>query len=283
MKVVGERLQKLLARAGIASRRAAEELIVGGRVTVNGAVVTELGTKADAARDDVRVDGERLPHPRAQVLLLHKPPGVVTTLSDPEGRPTIRHYLPARFERVFPVGRLDFNSSGLLLLTNDGELAARLLHPRHRIPRTYRVKIHGHPTAAALGQLRRGVKLDDGVTGSAQVDVERTLPSKAWLRFTIREGRRREIRRMCEAVVYRVDRLVRIRFGPIELGRLEPGDWRPLREEEVEALRAAVGLAARAARDANLTSRTPAAKHRRSSRKRAAMRGVEQSGSSRGS
>jgi len=279
---VEERLQKLLARAGIASRRAAEQLIIGGRVTLNGAVVTELGAKADAARDDVRVDGERLPRPRAQVLLLHKPPGVVTTLADPEGRPTVRHYLPARFERVFPVGRLDFNSSGLLLLTNDGELA-RLLHPRHRIPRTYRVKIHGHPTSAALAQLRRGVRLDDGVTGSAQVDVERTLPSKAWLRFTIHEGRRREIRRMCEAVGYRVDRLVRIRFGPIELGRLEPGDWRPLREEEIEALRAAVGLGARAARDANLTSRTPAAKHRRSSRKRAAMRGVEQSGSSRGS
>ena len=278
-----ERLQKLLARARIASRRAAEQLIVAGRVTVNGTVVIELGAKADPARDDVRVDGERLGHPRAQVLLLHKPPGVVTTLSDPEGRPTVRHYLPARFERVFPVGRLDFNSSGLLLLTNDGELAARLLHPRYRIPRTYRVKIHGHPTPAALGRLRRGVKLDDGVTGPAQVDVERTSPSKAWLRFTIREGRQREIRRMCEAVGYRVDRLVRIHFGPIELGRLEPGDWRPLRDEEVEALRAAVGLAARVDRDANLTSRTPAAKHRRSSRKRAAMRGVEQSGSSRGS
>ena len=155
------------------------------------------------------------------------------------------------------------------------ELAARLLHPRHRIPRTYRVKIHGHPTSAALAQLRRGVRLDDGVTGSAQVDVERTLPSKAWLRFTIHEGRRREIRRMCEAVGYRVDRLVRIRFGPIELRELDPG--------QIGALRAAVGLSAATSRSANLTSSEPAGKHQRSSRARAAMRGVEQSGSSRGS
>ena len=143
---------------------------------------------------------------------------------------------------MFPVGRLDFHSSGLLLLTNDGELAGRLLHPRFRIPRTYRVKVRGHPSAAALDRLRRGVKLDDGVTGPAQVDVETLLPTKAWLRITIREGRRREIRRMCEAVGHLVDRLVRVRFGPIELGRLEPGKWRPLAERELEELRAAVGL-----------------------------------------
>src|SRR5437867_927728 len=264
--MAAERLQKILAQAGVASRRAAEALIRAGRVSVNGAIVTELGTKADAAKDEVRLDGERLRPPRARVLAFHKPPSVVTTLSDPEGRPTIRSCLPGNFDRVFPVGRLDFHSSGLLLLTNDGELAARLLHPRFRIPRTYRVKVRGHPDAAAIGRLRRGVKLDDGVSGPAEVEVEARLPAKAWLRVTIREGRRREIRRMCEAVGHLVDRLVRVRFGPIELGRLEPGDWRPLREEEIEALRAAVGLGARAARDANLTSRTPAAKHRRSSR-----------------
>jgi 23S rRNA pseudouridine2605 synthase len=280
---VEERLQKLLARAGLASRRAAEQLIVAGRVSVNGTIVRELGAKADPERDDVRVDGERLARPRAQVLLLHKPPGVVTTLSDPEGRPTVRHYLPPGFDRVFPVGRLDFNTSGLLLLTNDGELAARLLHPRHRIPRTYRVKIHGRATPQAIGQLRRGVKLDDGLTGPAQVDIDQQLPTKTWLRFTIREGRRREIRRMCEALGYRVDRLVRVRFGPIELGRLEPGELRALRDDEIDALRSAVGLRSSSERNLNLTSRTSAAKHRRSSRKRAAMRGVEQSGSSRGS
>jgi len=237
-----ERLQKLLAQAGVASRRAAEALIRAGRVSVNGEVVTELGTKADVSRDDVRVDGERLRRPTLRLLALHKPPGVVTTLSDPEGRPTIRGCLPSRFDRVFPVGRLDFHSSGLLLLTNDGELAGRLLHPRFRIPRTYRVKVRGHPSAAALGGLRHGVKLDDGVSGPAQVDVERLLPAKAWLRITIREGRRREVRRMCEAVGHPVERLVRVRFGPIELGRLEPGRWRPLDEREIAALRAAVGL-----------------------------------------
>jgi 23S rRNA pseudouridine2605 synthase len=280
--MAAERLQKVLAKAGVASRRAAEALIRGGRVSVNGAVVTELGTRADATKDDVRLDGERLRQPRARVIALHKPPGVVTTLSDPEGRPTIRSCLPGKFDRVFPIGRLDFHSSGLLLLTNDGELAGRLLHPRFRIPRTYRVKVRGHPGAPALDRLRRGVKLDEGLSGSAQVEVERLLPAKAWLRITIREGRRREIRRMCEAVAHPVDRLVRVRFGPIELGRLEPGKWRPLGERELEALRAAVGLALRSPK-ARLTSRTSAVKHRRSRREHVAMRGVEQSGSSRGS
>jgi 23S rRNA pseudouridine2605 synthase len=265
-----ERLQKLLARAGIASRRAAEGLILGGRVSVNGRIVAELGAKADPEADDVRLDGERLRRPRPRILVLHKPDGVVTTLSDPEGRPTIRTCLPPGFERVFPVGRLDFHSSGVLLLTNDGELAARLLHPRYRIPRTYRVKVHGHPSPAALAGLRHGVKLDDGVTGPAQVDVERLLPAKAWLRITIREGRRREIRRMCEALGHAVDRLVRVRYGPVELGRLEPGRWRSLAEHEVEELRAAVGLRSHGV---TLTSRDPVAKQPRSSRKRGDARG----------
>lgn len=280
---MAERLQKLLARAGVASRRAAEELIRAGRVTVNGAVVTELGTKGDLGKDDIRVDGERLREARPRVFLFHKPAGVVTTLSDPEGRPTIRSCLPGNFERVFPVGRLDFNSTGLLLLTNDGDLAGRLLHPRYRIARTYRVKVGGHPSEATLRRLRHGVKLDDGVTAPAQIDVEKLLPAKAWLRVTIREGRKREIRRMCEAVGHRVDRLVRIRFGPIELGHLQPGDWRPLADAEVDALRSLVGLSARGVGKGALTSRKPAANHGRSSRKHAAMRGVEQSGSSRGS
>ena len=281
--MAAERLQKLLARAGIASRRAAEQLILAGRVSVDGRIVAELGAKADPEANDVKLDGERLRRPLPRVLVLHKPDGVVTTLSDPEGRPTIRSCLPPGFARVFPVGRLDFHSSGVLLLTNDGELAARLLHPRYRIPRTYRVKLHGHPSPASLARLRHGVKLDDGVTAPAQVDVERLLPAKAWLRITIREGRRREVRRMCEALGHPVDRLVRVRFGPVELGRLEPGRWRSLAEHEIDALRAAVGLGSGGVRDVTLTSRNAVAKHARSSRKRAAMRGVEQSGSSRGS
>jgi len=237
----GERLQKILARAGVASRRAAETLIRAGRVTVNGRVVGELGTKADPSVDDVRLDGERVRAQRFRYLLLHKPIGVVTTLDDPERRATVRDFLPKGFDRVYPVGRLDYHSSGLLLLTNDGELAARLLHPRYRIPRTYRVKILGRLSPEGLGRLRRGVKLDDGMTGPAEIDVERRLEGKTWLRITIREGKRREIRRMCEALGYRVDRLTRIRFGPIELGRLPAGQWRPLEAPEVEALRAAVG------------------------------------------
>ena len=237
----GERLQKILARAGVASRRAAEELIRAGRVTVNGEVVRELGAKADAQADDVRLDGERLRAQRLRYLLLHKPVGVVTTLDDPERRTTVRDLLPADLDRVYPVGRLDYHSSGLLLLTNDGELAMRLLHPRYRIPRTYRVKILGHLTPEKLARLRRGVRLEEGMTGPAEVDVERRLEGKTWLRITIREGKRREIRRMCEALGYRVERLTRIRFGPIDLGRLPAGQWRPLEAPEVEALRAAVG------------------------------------------
>jgi 23S rRNA pseudouridine2605 synthase len=236
-----ERLQKILARAGVASRRASEELIRAGRVTVNSRVVRELGTKADAVADDVRLDGERLRAQRLRYLLLHKPVGVVTTLDDPERRTTVLDLLPAALDRVYPVGRLDYQSSGLLLLTNDGELAARLLHPRYRIPRTYRVKILGRLTTEALARLRRGVKIEGGMTGAAQVEVERQLEGKTWLRITIREGRRREVRRMFEALGTRVDRLMRIRFGPIELGRLRPGEWRPLEASEVEALRSAVG------------------------------------------
>lgn len=278
-----ERLQKILAHAGHASRRAAEELIRTGRVTVNGRRVTELGSKADPQRDDVRLDGERVRAERHRVLMLHKPPGVMTTMVDPEGRPTIRHFLPDGGERVYPVGRLDFNTSGLLLLTNDGELAARLMHPRYGIPRTYRVKINGSPSPATLARLRRGVKLDDGFTGPAEVEIERSLPTKSWLLVTIREGRRREIRRMLETVGHLVDRLVRVRFGPIELGRLAIGALRELDPPQIDALRAAVGLGPKNSGRTNLTSPGSTGTHQRSSRARAAMRGVEQSGSSRGS
>jgi 23S rRNA pseudouridine2605 synthase len=241
--MAAERLQKLLARAGFGSRRAAESLVLEGRVSVNGVVVTELGAKADPARDDVRLDGERIRDERPVHLALHKPTGVVTTLADPQGRPTIRTLLPADAGRVHPVGRLDFASSGLLLLTNDGELSAALLHPRSGVPRTYLVKVGGRPGSGTLARLRRGVKLDDGVTGPAEVEIDEQLPTKTWLRITIREGKRREIRRMFETLGHTVDKLMRISFGPIEIGRLRPGTWRPLSTAEVESLRRAAGLA----------------------------------------
>jgi pseudouridine synthase len=242
--VPAERLQKILARAGIASRRAAEELIRTGRVTVNGVTVTELGTRADPARDEIRVDGERLPKRPPVYVVLYKPVGVVTTREDPQGRPTVRELLPPDLQHLFPVGRLDFRSAGLLLLTNDGDLAARLLHPRAQIPRVYRVKVDGRPSQRALGRLRRGVRLEDGVTGPAEVEIEELRPGKTWLRITLREGRRREVRRMCEAVGHPVDKLLRVRFGPLELGRLRPGQWRLLSPLEVERLRQAAGLRA---------------------------------------
>lgn len=252
-----ERLQKLLARAGVASRRGAEELVLAGRVTVNGAVIDQLGSRADPRVDDVRLDGERLRDERPTFFALHKPTGVVTTLEDPQGRKTIRPLLPSDAGRVFPVGRLDYNSAGLLLVTNDGDLAAALLHPRNQVPRTYLVKVSGRPTRSTLARLRRGVKLDDGKTGPAEVEIEQELPTKTWLRVTIREGKRREVRRMCESVGHKVDKLVRVSFGPIELGRLRVGTWRPLSGDEVEALRSAAGFTPPRAR------RTPP-KHRSS-------------------
>jgi pseudouridine synthase len=239
-----ERLQKVLAHAGVASRRAAERLIVEGRVTVNGRVVTELGTRVDPARDAVKVDGTRL---RAVSrirthLLLHKPRGYVTTLSDPQGRPTIRDLIGGVKSRVYPVGRLDFHSEGLLLLTDDGELARDLMDPRRRVPKTYHVKVRGKPDAASLERLRRGVLLDGRRTRPASVKTLRP-GENPWLEMTIVEGRNRQIRRMCLAVGHRVVKLRRVRFGPLELGRLGPGEHRPLTGDEVERLRRAAGAA----------------------------------------
>ena len=293
---MADRLQKILARAGVASRRAAEELIVAGRVSVNGRVVTRLGSVADPAHDEIRVDGHRIARAPARTVMLHKPAGVMTTLSDPRGRQTVRDLLPKELGYVFPVGRLDYQSAGLLLLTNDGELAEALLHPRSRIARTYRVKVDGHPDEHAIARLRRGVRLDDGMTGPAEVNVEEKRPGKTWLRITIREGKRREIRRMCEAVGHLVDRLVRVRFGPIDLDRLRPGEWRPLSAGELLLVRRACGLGRhgkRAVKETRsdrtserrrvLTSRDAAVKQSGSRRRSAQRRGVEQPGSSRGS
>ncbi|MEW6271385.1 MAG: pseudouridine synthase [Thermodesulfobacteriota bacterium] len=231
----------------MASRRAAEDLIREGRVRVNGQVVHELGTKADPSRDRITVDGRAALPRRLHYVAYHKPVGVVSTMADPEGRPAIGDVVRGLREHVFPVGRLDFESSGLVLLTNDGELAQRLTHPRFQIPKVYRVKVRGRPDDAALERLRRGVRLADGMTAPAEVTVESVLPSKARLRIVLREGRQRQVRRMCEAVGHPVDKLARIAIGPLRLGTLRSGEVRELTPREVLALRRAVAGRAPAA------------------------------------
>jgi 23S rRNA pseudouridine2605 synthase len=239
----GERLQKLLSSAGIASRRHAEELITAGRVAVNGVVARELGTRADPAHDVVTVDGERLMTggPR-RTLVLHKPRGVVSTMADPEGRPTVRDLVRGVGERLYPVGRLDLQTSGVLLVTNDGTLAARLLSGEQGIERVYQVKVDGRPTPRTIERLRRGVRLGAGTPVVAGVRVLREMPTKTWLEMRIRRGQWH--------VVRRVDKLERVAFGPIELGSLKPGAIRELTRGEMQALREAAGLSA---------SRSPAA------------------------
>lgn len=207
-------------------------------------MVTQLGTKANPQTDRITIDGRLLrPAEDLVYILLNKPVGVVTTLSDPEGRPTVRQLLPDVRARVFPVGRLDFHSSGLLLLTNDGELALRLTHPRYGTRKTYRVKVKGTPTAETLAQLAAGVRLEEGITAPAEVRLDRSQEGKSWLEIIIGEGRKREIRRMCERIGHPVEKLTRVRLGPLKLGRLAPGEHRPLTEREVDALRHSVGLA----------------------------------------
>ena len=234
------RLQKILAQAGIASRRTAETLIADGRVTVNGKTVRELGTKADGARDDIRVDGRRVkPTERRRYILLYKPAGVVTTLSDPERRRTVIDLLPGVREYVYPVGRLDYDTEGLLLLTNDGDLAARLTHPRHGVERTYEARVAGTPDEKALERLRRGIPLD----GRRTLPAEISLLNKGHgdrdgvLAITIREGRNRQVRRMCEAVGHPVRKLIRVGIGPLSDRGLKPGTWRELTAHELRVLK----------------------------------------------
>jgi 23S rRNA pseudouridine2605 synthase len=241
-----ERLQKILSRAGLASRREAERWIVEGRITVNGTVVRKLGSQADPAKDSIKVDGKRI-KPAASPLYyaFHKPPGVITTLNDPQHRPDLTPYLARLGEkkRVFPVGRLDYNTTGLLLLTNDGDLALRLAHPRYGVKKLYRAKLSACPTDQDLEQLRKGVRLDDGMSAPARARVIDKLKKNAWVEVEVQEGRKREVRRMFEALGYFVEKLVRIRIGSIALGPLPLGELRPLSQIEVKALKREVGLA----------------------------------------
>jgi len=239
----GERLQKVLARVGRGSRRACEELIAAGRVTVNGEVAA-LGRRVDPDRDQVAVDGVRVSvRPDHVYYLLNKPAGVITTASDPRGRPTVLSLVPSS-PRVFPVGRLDAGTEGLLLLTNDGDLAHRLAHPSFGIEKEYLAEVEGRASAAALRRLRQGVELEEGMTAPAKVTV---IPP-AGLRITIHEGRKRQVRRMCDAVGLPVLRLVRTRIGPLADRRLPPGSWRELTRDEVRALEEAVASRAGGAR-----------------------------------
>lgn len=231
-----ERLQKLLSRAGVASRRAAEQLMLEGRVTVNGTTVRELGTKADPAGDEIRVDGRRVKFAdEHRYLLLNKPRGYMTTRSDPEGRPTVIDLLKGVREYVYPVGRLDYDSEGLLILTNDGDLAARLTHPSHEVPRVYEARVLGEPDRHDLDRLARGVTIDGRRTHLAEV---RALRPDV-LQVTIHEGRNRQVRKMCEAIGHPVTHLKRVAIGPIRDGRLKLGAWRELTPEEVRKLRSA--------------------------------------------
>ena len=238
-----ERLQKVLAARGVASRRAAEELIREGRVSVDGRVVLELGTKVDPERATIRVNGRPLGRPRPVYLLLNKPRGYLTTASDPEGRRTVYDLVDTR-ERVFPVGRLDMDSEGLLLLTNDGELANRIAHPRYRIDKEYHALVEGTPTPQQLDHLRRGgLPLDGRRTSPAEIGVLERGPEGTWLRVVIHEGRKRQVRRMLEEVGHPVRRLRRVRLGPLTLAGLPAASHRPLTAPELARLRRLLGLA----------------------------------------
>ncbi len=235
-----ERIQKILSHAGVASRRTAETLIADGRVTVNGHTVSELGSKADLATDDIRVDGRRVKSDaRRRYVLLYKPRGVVTTLSDPQRRRTVMDLLRGVTEYVYPVGRLDYDTEGLLILTNDGDLAALLTHPRHGVERTYEAHVAGMPDADALARLRRGIPLDGRRTLPAQAEVLNPghRETEGVVRLVITEGRNRQVRRMLEAVGHPVDRLVRTRIGPLSDHALRPGYWRDITPAEVASLR----------------------------------------------
>ena len=239
-----ERLHKLMARAGVGSRRTCEKMIKEGRVQVNGKVVTELGTKVDPTKDKVWFVGRllKLTPETKEYLLLHKPPGYVTTVTDPWGRPTVMDLLGPMENRLYPAGRLDFDSEGLVLLTNDGELVYRLTHPSFEVEKVYLVEVAGRPTGDALQRLARGVELDDGPTAPAKVRLVEERSGSTCLEFTLREGRKRQIRRMCDKVGHAVLKLCRIRLGPIQLGSLPPGKWRKLKTAEIRALKKAVDL-----------------------------------------
>lgn len=231
------RLNKILAEAGLASRRGSERLILEGRVTVNGTLVTAPGALVDPAQECIRVDGRLLPTPEPKrYLLLHKPRGYISSRTDPRRRPVVLDLVGGEDVRLFPVGRLDFDAEGLLLLTNDGALAHRLLHPRFAIPRVYDVEVQGRLTEEGLPRFRQGVILEDGVAKPTGVRLLRRRPETTWLRLTFTEGRYQEVKRFCAALDHPVVRLRRVQFGPLRLGALRPGAVRPVSPKELDQL-----------------------------------------------
>ena len=237
-----ERLQKVLAHAGVASRRASEELIQQGRVSVNGKIVTELGTKVDPRRDLVTVDGLPLPQrvEKPVYILLNKPRGVLSAASDDRGRQTVLDLVDIP-ERVYPVGRLDLPSEGLILLTNDGNLTERLTHPRYEVEKEYHVLVAGNPTTPTLIRWRQGeIEVEGKPVAKAVVEKLKNEGDNTWLRIILTEGRKREIREVTQALGHPVKKLSRVRLGPIKLGQLKPGKWRHLTTTEVQRLKSAV-------------------------------------------
>jgi pseudouridine synthase len=234
-----ERLQKVLAHAGIASRREAEKMILDGRVKLNGLVVDALGTKADPERDRIEVDGKRvLSNEKKVYFVLNKPARCVTTMSDPQGRRTVKDLLGDIKERVYPVGRLDFDTTGVLIITNDGELANGLAHPKKEIDKCYRARVEGIPKEEALERLRKGIRLKDGLTAPAKVKLLEKRQGEASVEIIIHEGRNRQVKRMCDAVGHRVTKLTRVSLASITSEGLKPGQLRPLSAKEISTLKA---------------------------------------------
>ena len=269
-----ERLQKVLARAGVASRRKAEEFITEGRVEVNGKKVTELGSRVDAARDSIRVDGKLVADIEDRVYyVLFKPSGCVTTLNDPEGRKSVSDLVGPIRERVYPVGRLDYDAEGALLLTNDGELAHRLMHPKFGARRTYLAKVKGEPTPHVIQQLRNGVKLDDGLAKPLEADLVSHTEKNTWIKLVVAEGRPHLVKRLCEAVGHPVVRLFRSSYAGITVDGMMAGELRELSAKEVRGLRGRLAAPGEAGEDKATTLPPRRDARRTANRPRPAGRG----------
>ncbi|MCO6431253.1 MAG: rRNA pseudouridine synthase [Deltaproteobacteria bacterium] len=233
------RLQKFLSECGVASRRKAEELISGGKVRVNGEIVKELGTKVDPERDIVKVRNKTVKQAPKGVLVFYKPRQVISTLSDPEGRPCVGDYITKHYKSYFPVGRLDWDTSGLMILTNDGELTDALLHPRNQFNRTYHARVEGSVSQTLIDKMKKGVRLQDGLA-TARGEILRQDEKSTWLELTVQEGRNHLIKRMMQKLKHPVMKLKRVSFGPFELGRMQPGDMRPLTQKQYVVVRSKI-------------------------------------------